>query len=238
MNKISECHFRFTYIAIILLLSISLTGCVFSRLLTVKNRLKNIDRHYDIKEEHGLTFVFKQPVLTSSDVTWLMSSEPTARTANGDHEIWIYDFERGDGYDSPQVTIQAHIKQGMLYKLIYPSFILDVVDIDFFKTALTAMGNGGVNHFKKTITGRWRSNHAGLNKQIPAREKIESVLGKPSATFERATEVETHYNYHLIKLDHSGAVTSQIIFKFNKNGKMFKMASMFNGMGSALYFPK
>ena len=64
------------FLLVIILLS---TGCVYLRLLQVKNQLNDFEGNFDLKDQNGLKLVFKNPVLLSRDIVWLTKNNPISR---------------------------------------------------------------------------------------------------------------------------------------------------------------
>ena len=81
------------HLALILILLLT-SGCVLVRMLKVKNQLNDFDKNFDLHDKRGLTLVFKNPVLGSNDIEWLMKGEPSANKKIEKGELWTYVFEK------------------------------------------------------------------------------------------------------------------------------------------------
>ena len=58
---------RFLSTVFILGLILTMTGCVFLRLLEMKNQMKDLDRYGHVKGQNGLVVTFLEPVLLMRD---------------------------------------------------------------------------------------------------------------------------------------------------------------------------
>ena len=128
------------YIGLFLII-ITLSGCILFRMLEVRDQLNNFDVNFDLNDERGLTLVFKNPVLLSDDVIWLMKGSPVSVKPEQEGQLWTYVFEKQyassqdeDGaYDIPIVMV---MKDDKLTEVSFPERFLKNLSIPLLKKML------------------------------------------------------------------------------------------------------
>ena len=70
-------------ILILISCSLTLSGCVYLRLLKVKKQFKQFDKYVMVDKEDGLTFSFLQPILYADDIKWLGLPPVFQKTESG-----------------------------------------------------------------------------------------------------------------------------------------------------------
>ncbi len=168
------------YVGLILLI-LTLTGCIFVRMLSVKDQLNDFDTNFDLNDEQGLTLVFKNPVLLSDDVIWLMKGSPGSVNLIEESEQWTYVFRKqhttsqdeGDEYDIPMLMVMEEDK---LTQITFPKRFLKNLSIPVLKKMLSSMGNADVSKLGRSAS----SKYAGEDTTgIPTSDNVMETLGKP-----------------------------------------------------------
>ena len=79
-----------------------LTGCVWLRLLDLKNQFAQFDRYIEVPDGPGIELRFRTPVLLEGDLDRLIRGEPTATAEGGGTTVRSYAFSH---ITSPRTAI-------------------------------------------------------------------------------------------------------------------------------------
>ena len=204
---------------ILILILLLTSGCVFLRLLKVKNQFNDFDQNFALHDKRGLTLVFKNPVLLSDDMVWLMKGVPSGKKKIESGELWTYVFqkeylaskdEQGD-YDIPVLMVMEY---GKLSELSFPERFLKNLSLPLLKKMFSSMGNADVSKFSKSATSKFKGNDAS---EIPTADNLVETLGKPYSIQNSGEESEYYYLYYIKKPDGD---TSEKNFKFEMEFKV------------------
>lgn len=202
---------KISYLSLIFILLLS-TGCVFLRLLKVKNQLNDFDTNFDLHDQRGLTLVFKNPVLLSDDMVWLMKGEPSEMKKIETGELWTYIVEKEypltkneeENYDIPLIMIMEY---GKLSELSFPERFLKNLSIPLLKRMFASMGNADVSKLSKSANSEFK----GTQSEIPTVDNVLEALGKPYSIESTGEESKYYYLYYIKKPEWD---TSEKNFKF------------------------
>jgi hypothetical protein len=219
-----------------------ITGCVYARLYQFQRQLNEFESNFELNDNRGLTLIFKNPVLESGDIVWLMKNEPTSKKELEEGELWTYVFEKqylvsddeGDEYDIP---IQMVMNGEMLTEITFPKRFLKDLSIPLLKKMFTSMGDADISKLSKSA----KSKFAGDSKdEIPRMKNIIDTLGQPYY-IEESDETSTFtYLYYL----ESGPTDEdreyfefKTIFRFDKEDETLQKATgVIRGMSMSLDF--
>ena len=181
------------------LFTFSLSSCVFVRMIKVKNQLNDFETNYDLNDERGLTLVFKNPVLLTDDVIWLMKGGPVSVEKIDESELWTYVFEKqhttsqdeGDTYDIPILMV---MEDGKLTEVTFPKRFLKNLSIPLLKKMLTSMGNADVSKLRRSASSKFSGDDPA---EIPTSDNVMETLGVPYKVEESEENSELSYLYYL-----------------------------------------
>ena len=188
---------------IILLIIVSSTGCVYLRLLAVKRQLNDFEENFELSGQNGLTLVFKNPVLLSDDIIWLMKSDPVSREQSEKGEIWVYVLEKqylGENTDkiNYDIPILFCVRDDKLVEMTFPERFLKNLSKPLLIKMLGSMGKSEISKSTRTAGTEFKGSNSD---EIPKKRYIVSVLGKPYKD-ETTDHTETFtYLYDLKKSD-------------------------------------
>ena len=188
----------FLYLALFTSL-VMLSGCIFVRMLNVKDQLNDFDTNFDLNDEKGLTLVFKNPVLLSDDVIWLMKGSPGSVKLIEESEQWTYVFqkqhttsqEEGDEYDIPIVMVMEEDK---LTEITFPERFLKNLSVPVLKKMLSSMGNADVSKFKRSASSKYVGEDT---TGIPTSDNVMETLGEPYELEVGDEKSQLSYLYYL-----------------------------------------
>jgi len=166
---------------VLLIFIVSLTGCVYLRLLQVKRQLNDFEENFLISDQDGLTLIFKNPVLKSGDIVWLMKSEPISMMQAGEGDTWEYVLEKQyiesnnekANYDIP---VRFYLRDDKLVEMTFPERFLKNLSKPFHIKMLGSIGKSKIS--KSTRSAETEFKGSNLD-EIPKKKYIISVLGKP-----------------------------------------------------------
>ncbi|MGE5446534.1 MAG: hypothetical protein ACM3SR_18370 [Ignavibacteriales bacterium] len=191
---------RVIYSGIVFFL-ISITGCVYLHLLEVRRQLSNFENNFEIRDQNELTLVFLKPVLLTEDIIWLTELGPTSEEETGQGKLWKYTFEKqysgpkdekGD-FDIP--IIMLFQKDNKLREIRFPERFLEFVSKPLLIRTFKSMGYSQISKLRRSATSKFQ----GSSMEIPRKQFILNVLGKPSDTENSDHTSKFVYKYNLRK---------------------------------------
>ncbi len=203
---------------------LSVTSCVFVRLLKVKNQLNDFGGNFEISDKRGLTLIFLNPVLQSDDIEWLMKNEPNSTKQVADGTLWQYVLEKqyqdtkeeNENYDIPVTML---IQNQKLVEISFPERFLENLSIPLLKKMFESMGNANVSKLRKKAS----SNFTGKDGyEIPTKINVLNTLGKPFESTVREQNDIYNYIYKLKKPTNSNnyeELVLRLIFTINRSNE-------------------
>ena len=228
-------------ISIILLIFIVLsTGCVYLRLLKVKRQLNDFENNFELNDQNGLKFAFKNPVLLSDDIIWLMKHDPLSREQSENGEIWVYVLEKqylDDNADKVNydIPIIFYVRDDKLVEMTFPERFLKNLSKPLLIKMLGSMGKSSISKSTRSAGTEFKGSNSD---EIPKKRYIISVLGKPYRD-ETTDHTETlTYLYNLKKSDvavEDDQFELKMTFTFGDgNDSLEKAEYTFNGLTMSL----
>ena len=191
-------HRVFLFLLIFLIL-IPITSCVFVRMMKVKNQLNDFGTNFDLNDERGLTLVFKNPVLLTDDVLWIMKGSPVSVETIDQGDLWTYVFQKqhtvsqdeGDTYNIPILMV---IEDDKLTEITFPKRFLKNLSIPLLKKMLISMGNADVSKLRRSASSKYTGKDAA---EIPTSDNVIETLGIPYETEDLGENSKLSYLYYL-----------------------------------------
>jgi hypothetical protein len=225
---------------IFLLFIVSSTGCVYLRLLKVKRQLNDFENNFELNHQNGLKFVFKNPVLLSDDIIWLMKNDPLSREQTGNGETWVYVLEKqylDDNTDKVNydIPIRFYVRDDKLVEMIFPERFLKNLSKPLLIKLLGSMGKSEISKSARSAGTEFKGSNPD---EIPKKRYIISVLGKPYKD-EITDHTQTFtYLYNLKKSDmakEDDQFDLKMTFSFgDDNDSLEKAEYNFNGLSMSL----
>jgi len=92
-------------------LSVSLfTGCLLTRVNTVRRQLCEYEENFEIRTDEGLTVTMNRPVLLDRDVTWLAGTGPSESAIDEDVLVMRYIVERNVEIPNPEHDLRFQLE--------------------------------------------------------------------------------------------------------------------------------
>lgn len=185
-------HFRAQSIRrwCVFLLAILLTGCVWFRLLEIKNQLADFDENIrvEVVDKHFIVH-FKEPVLLSEDFVYLSKLNPSReeRLADGTYR-WYLDFHLDPAKTEEQKTkilsfAMTYTRENKLEAFDFSPLFVEMAPVAFLEASIRSIGVGKIDQDKRQL----KVDPEDLPKLIGALPKsanITNVMGPPEMTLD------------------------------------------------------
>lgn len=201
---------RFLTIAACALL---LSGCVWTRLLSLKGQFKEFDRYIEaVDDGPALLMQFKEPCYKPEDIGYLLGDEvPSEHSGPGGDgiETWTYRLRR-DRADSIGLDITMRAKEGMVTALRIPPEVMRFIPRERMLAMARAMGNAEIDRSKRSASAGISGDQA--KEMAPGRPAIIAALGDPDTSEAQADGITRFtFVFHLEKPDHTLGEVSKLI---------------------------
>lgn len=168
-------------------------------MLDVRDQLTDFETNFDLNDERGLALVFKNPVLLSDDVIWLMKGSPVSVKPEQDGQLWTYVFqkqhtvsqEEGNSYDIPILMVMQDDK---LTEITFPKRFLKNLSIPLLKKMLASMGNADISKLSKSASSQYTGKDSS---EIPTSDNVIETLGIPYEVEDQGDNSKLSYLYYL-----------------------------------------
>lgn len=185
---------------LLLTVALALTGCVYLRLLEVKNQLQDFDHNFRVEIKDQWYVQFLHPVMLSGDFTYLTELEPTRIERMTDGERWIVDFhklDRSDRIAVPRKTLTFTMQfnqEDKLSRFGFSPLFLSIAPPAFLEASIRSMGKGSVDTGHRQL----RVDPQDLPKikaQLPTRQSIIATFGPPLLETSEGQEQHAFYRF-------------------------------------------
>ncbi len=189
-----------------------LGGCIYLRLLALKNQLASFDRYFETDLRDGVKITCKQPVLLDEDMAFFHLA-PESRQRVGAAERWHFRWVKaypaaGEAPADYAVTADFIFVDHKMTRVILPERLFAFVPKQMFLLMVRAFGHAQVDREKRTANA---SVHAdfGPDKAPPRMTGagLTALLGAPMEKTAAAGGVRWRYLYRAASPDqHSGHI--------------------------------
>jgi uncharacterized protein YndB with AHSA1/START domain len=234
------------FLAGLLLLTVS--GCVYLRLLNIKNQLADFDTHFKIELKDGLTVHHLSPVLYNKDVLYLTKVIPSRVVEKEEGYTWTFEFEKLN-QDNVTVETGKEIRFDMAFNrgnrintFVFHEMFLQIVPPEFIEYSLRALGNAHVDKRERKVdadTSVW----SGKMLEAPVVVAIRENLGVPISEVKDETALTLTYRYRLIvpedtKVKEGNRFADVILIFEPESGKLNRLFVHFAGMKLSVNYKK
>jgi hypothetical protein len=203
-----------------------LGGCLYLRLLELKNQLADFDRYFETDLRQGVKITCKQPVLLDEDLAFF-HLVPEGRARVGVAERWHFrwvkaDPARGEKSGDYEVAVDFIFVDHKLTRVILPERLFAFVPKHFFLTIVRSFGQAKIDRVKRTATTSVHENFGPdvISGPLTAANLTE-MLGAPTETKTSDAGVLWHYRYRPTSSDQR-AGRIDINFTLNPAGQQVR----------------
>ena len=182
-----------TAIAVMLLASAGLwSGCVYLRLLALKQQLAAFDRHFAVASDVGIEITCRNPVLRADDVRWIgLTPEKVTPSEGGEawDVRWVKALPPGAAEHPPfDILIELGFTADQLTRVRIPERYFAVMSKALLLDLLRSLGGAKVDRSARSVEAR-------LAVARPDLPGIRTLLGRPTSERTDAGEKVLNYRY-------------------------------------------
>ena len=171
-------------------LALLLSGCVYLRLLEVKQQLGKFDQFFALQTHDGLAIVCHTPVLRSADLRWIgLSPEHTRKLGHAEQwqVRWVKQLPAGITEKTQfDIVLELSFANDKLSRVAIPERYFAVMPKTFLSGVIKSLGRGKIDKAGRKIEAEVSAAEiAAARPRLPA---IDKLLGAPS---EERVEGET-----------------------------------------------
>ena len=176
---------RYLRLLILLLLVFSLGGCVWLRLLELKNQLSDFEENFATEVSDHFTLIFKHPVLLNDDFVELAKLEPTIKEPTPTGSRWIQAFHKVDAAGKVQPGVDFFFtldfdRDDYLIRWDFSKVFMTMAPDQFFEASIRSLGKGKVDESKHQFKVE-EKDLAKITVKPPTMGKIVASMGEPLA---------------------------------------------------------
>lgn len=193
---------RIQLLSLVLILGVVCSGCVWLRLLSMKNQLMRFDENFRIEVNDGFLLHFQNPTLYGTDLTYLANMNPSFTTDNGEESRFVFLFEKLlpsgeiDPEASPLVFYSRMNEDGKMVTFKFARIFLDIVPAEFMEHSIRALARAQVDTKNRKL--RADTTELAQGKLVPpALEDILNGLGEPLSSKTTDEGMQLSYRYRL-----------------------------------------
>lgn len=242
-------RFRFVALAALALTCFVASGCVYLRLLTLRDQFKDFDNQVEVIRDPPLALRFKHPVLLEEDLDSLIGSAPTATATNGPATVRVYTFlhiglppeNEPTDLDAPGATLSltATIVKDKLTSIAFPPAVFNALDPRLAEAGLRSLARAEVDTVARTATATVVAQELPLP---PDRAALQRIFGLPSFADLKDGQERWVYRYRLVPPAENAQgkpLIAAMAFVFKPNaGHPFRFAVQINGLWLSLGLPE
>jgi hypothetical protein len=193
-----------------------LAGCVYVRLLQVKNQLRDFDANFGLTGSPFLSIDLKNPIMKDKDTVFLIGAPPRTVTPEGDALLWHYDFEavRSSGpLNAPleKLFLDLRVRGGKLVNVIIPETFLSYFSRDVVGECFKHAVDAEVFKLQKTLKASIRL-APGTDGELPSFEKTETLLGPALETDREDDWRRLTYRYRIVDARRNVPIIARLSF--------------------------
>jgi hypothetical protein len=199
---------------------LSLGGCVYLRLLELKNQLADFDRHFQIDSKDGVRLVCLEPLLYSDDLRWLgVAPEKSERQGDAEswHVRWVKEVPPGITetavYD---VELGVRFVRDRLVEIDIAERFFAFFPKEVFVRLIRSAGQAQIDRGARKANVNTGVPPEALRSQLPKVSSIEEMLGHPSE--KSIADGKMSYRYRYKPVAPSAKIKPiDMLFVFNLN---------------------
>lgn len=173
-----------TAIALVFL-SLSLSGCVYLRLLNFKNQLKSFDQNVSVESSPKLVFGFRDPVVRDSDFVFISGASPdeiNKLPGYPSEEVWTWSFEKRRSSPSHRpytMDFKTRFKDGLLTQMEIDDTFVELVGGDLILSMFKNIGNAKISKLRRSMSAELNKDSVS-EMNLPSLDEIFDIMGEPT----------------------------------------------------------
>ena len=222
--SVSSRLFRILRALLLASCTLLLSGCVYLRLLEIKQQLGKFDQFFALQSVDGLAIICQTPVLRTNDVRWIgLKPEHTKKLGHAEQWSvrWVKQLPEGVT-EKPQfdIVLELGFANDKLSRVAIPERYFAVMPKQFLIGVIKSLGRGKIDKTGKKIEAEVSADEiAAARPNLPA---IDKLLGIPSEEREDGTTTIVRYRYvPATKEARAGVFDMHLTFD-TKSGELLK----------------
>ena len=218
--------------------ALSLGGCVYLRLLELKNQLGDFDRFFEVDLHNGFKLTCKVPVLLDEDMAFfelVPEKKEQVGVAERWHFRWVKDYAvPGEDPAASEIAADFIFVDHKLSRILLPERLFIFIPKSALLTLLRAVGHANIDAAKRTANANYQEKRADAP-PLPAAAEVTRTLGVPLEITATDSSLSWRYRYHRASPDqHSGRIDMTFSFdpatrKIQRlKGRLFDLTMDFN----------
>jgi len=228
-------------IASVLLLSLSLTGCIYWwRAYQTYVQMSEFDRYFKVAAADDFTLLFKEPVMYSGDFVSLAKLRASEEKTTPTGKQWRYWFRKVDNKGrliKPKIEFYSDLnfnKEDRITAWSFSSLFLEIAPPKFLEVSLRSIGGADINEDKMQLKAD-TSRIGKVDAELPRKSKVVEKLGEPLRIDKNNDQEIYVYHFKLvtpgIEEGYEDRELSIINLSFDKKTQeMTKMSGRFAGL--------
>ncbi len=226
------------------------SGCVYLRLLEFQNQLAQFDQFFRVEVDGRFILHILEPKITSQDLIYLSSLDPSRRETGEAGETWYYVFQKlkpDSTLDDPETQIVFALgfnEKKRLAVVTFSPLFLKIVPPEFLEQSLRSLGKAEIDKKQRQLRAKPESLPK-IKQALPSRELIEKGLGIPFSNSVKDATAHVTYRYRLqppegdpVKdVEDRRKAVVELFFKADSN-KLTKMDANFAGLKITIHYEK
>jgi len=228
-------------IALALLLTVSLTGCIYWwRAYQTYVQMSEFDRYFKVTVADDFTLHFKEPIMYSEDFVSLAKLHASEEKTTPDGKHWRYWFRKVDNQGKlikPKIEFYSDLnfnKQDRITSWSFSSLFLEIAPPKFLEVSLRSIGGADINEEKMQLKAD-TSRIGKIDAELPRKDKVVEKLGEPLRIDKEPDQEVYVYHFKLITHDieegYEERELTVISLSFdNKTQELTRMSGRFAGL--------
>lgn len=179
-----------------------LSGCVWLRLLDLKDQFAEFDRWIAVPDGPGIELRFTEPVLLGEDLDTLIKAHPTATAVAADLTVRTYAFTHEHSPVGPDpetaervMVLTAGVRDGKVAFVGLPDEIFRALPRELVLRAMRSFGKAQVDRGTRSATAT--VDLAGTTAALPTRSQLIALFGLPNQVKEIEGRERVLWRYRL-----------------------------------------
>jgi hypothetical protein len=201
-----------------------LSGCVYLRLLELKNQLGKFDEFFTLQTQDGLGIVCQSPVIRSSDIRWIGLKPENVKTLGRAEQWqvrWIKQLPPGVTEKTEYyIVLNLGFVEDKLTRVSIPERYFAVMPKAFLVGVIKSLGRGRIDKTQKKIEANVSA--AEVAAARPSLPSIDKLLGQPTEERMEGTNTMVRYRYVPSTKESRAGVFDMTLHFDTKSGELLR----------------
>ncbi len=233
-------YYRVLRVLGLILIASLLSGCVYWRLYQTKLQLDEFDKYFTFQSQGDLIWIFKKPVIYSSDFVYLSKLQPSSCSMRRQGKTCQYRFRKANANNQlvfPEVQFFFELtfnQEDRLESWLFSPLFLQIAPAELIELSLRSLGGAKIIAAKNQVKADVRSVRK-IPLVLPKQSAILQHMGPP-LDIENGSDVHVlvyHFLLETPKIEEGYQERALSVIKLyidNKTEDLVKMSGRFAGL--------